>query len=366
MHQLNWQAYIPPQIGIVAYIESAPGQAKTACFAALAAASNRRYLPLELGRLLPEDLGGCPAPRTIDIGGVQVDCVVRLLDETMLRARLEPSLVLLDEVNQAGHSMLASCQQWINPPPPNAWVAACGNPIAQASNAVEFTPPFVNRLCVVKWERPVEAMKAGWRNGFKDYPEPEFPIVPDDYLETSGPCWGCLLADFQDQHPELFGDDAFPKDIAKASEPWPSDRSWTNAGKLLAACDAVGADATVKHKLVAGCVGEPAAAQWNRWLVEQRLPDPESILAEPHTLKLKSRFDFNRAILAAVMGRVRANSTPQRWEAGYDVLEVAFTQQPEIAMSAEGLLWKLKPEGHTPKIRNGAAADMRRLRLQTA
>jgi hypothetical protein len=366
--QLNWQAYIPLQIGIVPYVESAPGQAKTACFAALAEAAQRRYLPLELGRLLPEDIGGVPSPRTLSINGQNEDCVVRLLDEVLLRAKLEPSLVLLDEINQASHSMMAACQQWINPPPAMAWVAACGNPIEQASNGVEFTPPFVNRLCVVPWERPVDAMKEGWRNGFRNYPAPSFPLVPSTYLDDFGAYWGTLLAEFQDRHPELFGDGGYPKDEAMASKPWPSDRSWTNVGRLLCAADSVGADSTVKHHLTSGCVGGPAAAQWNRWLVEQNLPDPESVLASPQTLKLNARFDINRAIIAGVLARIRVDLTPQRWEAGYDVLEVVFGQQPEMAMSAEGALWKMKEplNGYTPKIRNGAAAEMRKMRLATA
>jgi hypothetical protein len=32
-------------------------------------------------------------------------------------------------------------------------------------------------------------------------------------------------------------------------------------------------------------------------------------------------------------------------------------------MASEGTLWKLKPEGHMPRMRNGAAAEMRKIRL---
>ena len=365
MSQRNWQVFIPPQCGVVVYAESAPGQGKTASLKALAAASRRRFLAFYLDQALPEDIGGVPAPRSVEINGQSTDCIVKLLDETLLRAKLEPSLVLLDELNQASHSMMAACQEWLNVPPENAWVFACGNPIEQASNAVEFTPPLVNRICVVPWQRPSEERRAGWRNGFKDYPAQTFPIVSPDYLDASGAYWGELLCQFEDEHPGLFGDEAFPKDIAMASKPWPSDRSWTNAGKLLAACDDVGANPEVRHQLIAGCVGEPAAAQFQRWLVEQRLPDPEEILAAPHTLKLSPRFDANRALMHAILGRLKANGTPQRWEAGYDVLEVAYGQHPELALSAEGALWRCKPQGYNPRIRNGVAQEIRKLRLAT-
>lgn len=363
--QLNWAVYIPPQCGIVSYAESAPGQAKTACIGALAKASGRRYLACELGRLLPEDLGGIPAPRTIEVEGQQVDCVVRLMDEVFLRAKMEPSIVLLDEINQAGHSMLAASQQWINPPPSNAWVFAAGNPLEQSSNGVEFTPPFVNRLCVVTWERPVDARREGWRNGFKSYPAPSVPIVPADYLDTFGPYWGPLMCSFEDQAPDLFGDSGYPKDPAAASKPWPSDRSWTNVGKLLCAADAVGANASVKHALIAGCVGEPAAVQFEKWLASQDLPDPEEILSQPHTLKLTPRFDISRAVMSGVIARVRADNQPKRWELLIDVVETAYGQQPEVAMSAAGAAWKVKPDGHTPKLRNGAWREMQQNLLAT-
>jgi hypothetical protein len=368
MKQRNWQFFIPPQCGVVAYAESAPGQAKTACIRALAQASNRRFVACYLDQMLPEDIGGVPSPRSIDVGGQQVDGVVKLLDEALLRAKLEPSVVLMDELNQASHSMMAAAQEWLNNPPSCSWVFACGNPIAQASNGVEFTPPFVNRLCVVKWERPVEARREGWKNGFKDYPAPSVPIVPADYLDVHGPYWGELLCQFEDRYPELFGDAGYPKDESQTSQPWPSDRSWTNVGKLLCAADAVGANPTVRHHLVEGCVGVAAAAQWTKWLAEQKLPDPEDFIAEPHTLKLAARFDWNRAVIGSILGRLKAETTKERWERGYDIVETVFDQQPELALSAESALWTIKKaiDPYTPRVRpNGAAAEIRKLRLAT-
>jgi hypothetical protein len=362
--QTNWPVFIPPQIGIVSYAEGNPGEAKSAIIRALAELTGRRYLPCYLESLLPEDLSGVPVPRSVELNGRQDECVVKLLDETFLRAKEESSIVLLDEMNQASHSMMAAAQEWINPPPDNAWVFAAGNPLDKATNGVEFSAPFVNRLCVTQWECPGDIIRAGWRSGFKAYPAPAFPIVPPDYLDSFGTLWGNILADFADRFPELFA--ACPDDATKASQPWPSPRSWTNVGKLLAAADSVGADAVTKDALIKGCVGMAAGTQFQRFVTSLQLPDPEELLAQPHTLKLPVRFDLSRAIVASVIGRVRANATPQRWESAYDVLEVAFSQQPETAMASEGTLWKLKPTGHMPKVRNGAAAEMRSLRLQAA
>lgn len=367
MKQLNWAYFVPPQTGIVAYAQSAPGQAKTASLRCLAAATQRRFLPCYLDQQLPEDIGGVPAPRTIEINGRSVDCVVKLLDETFLRAKLEPSIVLMDELNQASHSMMAAAQEWLNTPPTGTWVFAAGNPIAQSSNGVEFTPPLVNRLCVVEWDRPVDAIRQGWRNGFKDYRAPSIPVVPDDYLTEFGPFYGDILCEFIDQYPDLSGDEAYPKDAAKASEPWPSDRSWTNVGKLLCAADAVGALATVKHTMVKGCVGQPAALQLQNFLISKKLPDPRDLLAHPQDLKLPRRFDQARAIMSSVLGVLRSEKDSQLWENGQDLLEVAFDQQPETAMSAMGAAWKLKPEWYTPRIRKSdAAREMRKLLTDAA
>lgn len=367
MKQTNWPTYIACQTGLVPLALGIPGVGKTACIQALAAATGRRFLPLLLDMMLPEDLLGVPVPRTIDIDGVAHDCVRHLLDETFLRASLQPCVVLVDELTNVGHSLQAAALTFINSPPPKSWVIAAANPVDKAAAGVDLAPPMVNRLCLLNWERPREARRQGWKNGFRDYPAPEIPIVPESYLDDFGCYWGSLLCQFEDAYPELFDEEAYPKEPAKASEPYPSDRSWTNVGRLLAAADAVGASPGVKHRLIAGCVGTPAAAQFERWLVEQKLPNPRDILAAPHELKLLPRFDMNRALIGGVLGIVRAENEPRIWEAAYDVLEVAYQQQPEVALSAEGSLWKAKPKGYEPRIRHsGPASEMRKLRLGAA
>lgn len=363
MSQTNWAHFIAGQAGVVPLSLGMPGTAKTAVHRALAQQSGRRFIPLMLDQLLPEDIGGVPCPRTISINGQNHECVVKLLDEGLVRAFAEPSLVLVDELTNAGHSIQAAALQLINEPPPGCWMFAAANPVPQAANGVELAPPMVNRLCVLEWSWHNDERRAGWRNGFQRYPSPQLPIVTPDFLDVFGPMWGNILCDCEDRFPEMFDESAYPDDPSKASQPWPSPRSWTNVGRLLAAADSVGADAGTRWALVKGCVGPAACDQFQRFVTSLQLPDPEELLAMPHTLKLPPRFDLSRAIVASVIGRVKANCTPIRWEAGYDVLEKVFDQQPETAMASEGTLWKLKPEGHLPKPRNGAAAEMRRIRL---
>ena len=111
----------------------------------------------------------------------------------------------------------------------------------------------------------------------------------------------------------------------------------------------------MQAELVYGCVGEAAGTVFLRWLSDLDLPDPESILRNPASLKLPVRGDMALAILGSVLNRVRENNSPGRWEACREVLEVAWTQSQEAAMVMDGALWSLKPADHKPVPRQGMA-----------
>ena len=99
--------------------------------------------------------------------------------------------------------------------------------------------------------------------------------------------WGARCASLN-RIPALL--DAYPRDPAKASQPFPSPRSWTNLVKLLAAADSVG-PTRMRGQLVHGTVGTEAGIQFLIWLSQQGLPDPEIILADPSSLRLPQRGD---------------------------------------------------------------------------
>lgn len=343
-----------------------PGSAKTAFGRALSAASSRRFLQVILRQKMPEDIQGVPSPDDIEIGGTVYRGCRYLLGEDMLRALHEPSIVMLDELNHAGDDVMGAAQEWINNPPPAAWVCAAMNPVESSTSGRELAPPVVNRMCILPWERPNETRRAGWLQGFRNYPAPPVPIVPPDFLETCGPAWGQIMCDFEDQNMDLFGEDAYPKDANLACNPWPSDRSWTHVGTLMAACDAVGAGNDVKASLVEGCVGEAARTKFMQFLLHAGLPDFEQLLVLPQSLHLPPRYDLARAIMVGVVGRVTMDSSPLRWEAACDVFEKAYDQQPETAVSVFGGLWKAKPQGHMPRNRNGSWKELQDLVLNTS
>jgi hypothetical protein len=343
-----------------------PGSAKTAFGKAMEGASGRRFVQWILRQCMPEDIKGIPAPDDIEIGGTVYRGVRYLPSEDILRAQHEPCIVMLDELNHAGDDVMGAAQEWINNPPAASWVCAAMNPIESSTSGRELAPPVVNRMCIVPWERPVDSRRAGWVNGFKNYPAPSVPVVPPDFLDTCGPAWGQIMCDFEDANMDLFGDEAYPKDINKACDPWPSDRSWTHVGILMAACDSVGAGNDVKAQLVEGCVGEAARTKFMQFLLHAGLPDFEQLLVMPESLKLPARYDLARAIMVGVIGRVTLEASPMRWEAACDVIERAYDQQPETAVSVFGGLWKAKPQGYMPRSRNGSWKELQDLVLNTA
>jgi len=356
--QTNWAPLIAGQVGVVPLSLGIPGVAKTAYFAALAKATKRRFIPYMLDQSLPEDLKGYPLVQEIETGDQTVKAMVHVMEEARLRAELEPSVVLLDELTCAGHSIQAAALQWVNNPSDGCWMFAAANPPEKAAAGVDLTPPMVNRLCVIPWETPADAIRTGWRNGL-EFPAPEIPLVPINWQEYL-PKWGMLLDEFVQRFPDRL--EAYPRDPAKAAEPYPTPRSWTNVIKLLAGAESVSADKRIQRQLVVGCVGEGAGAELMTFLDTLALPDPEDVLADPSRLQLPRRGDLAVAIVKSILARVEADATVDRWERCCDVFEHTYRQNKEVAMAAYGKLWKLKPVDHTPTKRIGAFAEMDSLR----
>ena len=98
MSQTNWAPLIAGQVGVVPLSLGIPGVAKTAFFEALANVTQRRFVPYILDQSLPEDLKGYPLVQDIDVDGQSVKAMVHVLEEARLRAELEPTVVLLDEL----------------------------------------------------------------------------------------------------------------------------------------------------------------------------------------------------------------------------------------------------------------------------
>jgi hypothetical protein len=348
--QVNWAYWIAGQAGVIPVALGMPGVAKTESARALARAAGRLFLPVMLDQILPEDLGGYPVVRELRAasgGEPALECMRRVIDEKFMAARLEPSVMLFDELTNAGHAQQAAALQIMAEGIEGCWIFAAANPPEQAAAGVELTPPMVNRLCVLPWEIDRDAIMDGWRAGL-EFPAPDVPLLAEGWRSHLA-SWGSLMCAFHTSFPDVL--DAFPRDPTMTSQPFPSPRSWTHVVKLCAAAESVEAGPSVRAKLVHGCVGQAAATQFLTWLSMQDLPDPEELLCNPKRLKLPKRGDLALAIVSSVLTRVERNSTPDRWEAGRDFLGVVFEQAQEIAVAAHGKLWKSKPDNYLPKVR---------------
>lgn len=352
--QTNWAYWIAGQAGVIPLALGMPGVAKTETARALATAAGRQFLPLMLDQLLPEDLGGFPTIGELTHDGATHPVMRRLHDERFLVARLTPSVLLIDELTNTAHSTQAAALQLIAEGIPGCWIFAAANPPQQAAAGVELTPPMVNRLCVLQWEIDRSAILAGLRAGL-NFPAPSVPILPDDWRAQLAQ-WGGLVADFLDRYPDLLA--AFPRDPNAAGNPFPSPRAWTNTAKLLAAAASVGADSPTQSALVTGTVGLAAGTQFLTWLKTQSIPDPEAILANPSSLKLPPRGDLAIATLGAIMGRIRAHKTPDRWEQAGEVVAVAYRQSQELATAVYGSWWREKPDGYRPRPSSPELAEL--------
>ncbi len=67
-------------------------------------------------------------------------------------AHLTPSVILFDELTNAGHAIQAAALQLMQDGIPGCWMYAAANPPDLAAAGVDLTPPMVNRLCILQWE----------------------------------------------------------------------------------------------------------------------------------------------------------------------------------------------------------------------
>jgi len=363
MKQLNWAPLIAMQVRVTPGCVGDPGTVKSTTFERLALKVARWYTAYMLDQTLPEDIRGYPMLQDVKIAEKEYKAMVHVLEVEQLRARHEKTVMLLDEFNQCGHAVQGAAQELVRKPGKECWMAAAFNPPESATAGIELPPAVVNRMCIVDWEPPFDDFMEGMHNdtGEEDeiqFPEPEIPIVPPSW-KTFRPKWSKLIAMFLDRRPELRQN--LPKDPALHSKPWPSLRSWPNLSKCLAGAESVGASQDVMRKLMMGCVGEGASVELRAFIETQDLPHPETILANPTALMLPKRQDLAIAVASGLLGVVENNNTADRWEACCDCWENIFSQSKTVAMARFGKLLKIKPQGYSPRDRNGRFLEMHRL-----
>ncbi len=340
-------------------VSGPPGCGKSRTVEAFARAMSRPCYTLIGSLREPADIGGYPYPIRIEGGESYMavmpprwalDCsmcpTIVFIDElTTCPPAVQAALLGLIAENRVGDYTLSAA----------TWKLAACNPPDCAANGSEIEPPVANRLLHLPWETDTEAWMRGMGNAL-GFPQPSFTPLPADWEKCIGRNTS-LIAAFHKHKPGLL--QAYPKDRAKTSGPWPSIRSWTNAALCAAAMEAIDAEPLLRYRAVAGCVGEEAALEFQTWEQSLDLPDPEAWLAQAETartgatalaLDVPPRCDQVMAVLAALVDRVKNHNlgpngkpTEGRWLAAVDCFSEVAKCWLEPAIAAAGPLYFAVP-----------------------
>lgn len=327
LEQLNWAYLIPPQVGVAACAEGGAGIGKTETTRCLADHTSRRFFAYELSRSQPEDLQGFPVVSSMTVGGVEYRYMEFIPDERLLRASLEPSLLLLDEITNVVAPKQAAALNIVQNPPPNCWMFMACNPIDIACDGQPLTTPFVNRIWYGDWEIDAEAQDEGFVNHL-NYPPPVVPIVPDDYMDFHRK-WGILIKDYLAYCPQHRH--CCPSDPRQRSKPWASPRQWHNVSLCMSAADAVDANQRTRQRLVFGLLGDAVGTQFLKYIEQKKLPSVEILLDNPASFPVRGRYDISVALINLIVQHIKRNLENK------DVVEQSIILQKYVASKNEEL-----------------------------
>src|SRR5215472_1825480 len=223
--------------------------------------------------------------------------------------------------------------------PDEVAIVAAANPPEQAADGWDLSAPLANRLCHLAWEVDPRVVADGLATGFA---APVVPVLPSGW-EASQRVALALVGAFLHVRPALAS--APPSDATAAGRGWPSPRTWEMVARLWAACAAANSSDDVRAALVAGAVGDGAAAEFLAWVIEMDLPDPEAVLSDPESFTVPQRSDRAYAAVTAVAAVVESDPTAQRWQAGWQVLGLAAKSAPDVAAIAARMLARCRPDG---------------------
>ncbi len=291
----------------------------------------------------PSDFAGLP---------IVVDGGVRFAPPTWATALAEAGrgLLFLDEISTAPPAVQAALLRVVLERtvgdlrlPSDVVVVAAANPPDQAADGWDLSAPLANRFCHLDWTTDAAAVAEGFTAGFPKPTVPDLGSLDDRARAGARTRARAEIATFLALRPGSVV--APPTDRATAGRAWPSPRTWEMAAELLAMTRLIDIEAPVRTALVCGCVGQGAGIEFLSWRAELDLPDPETILADPDGFELPGRGDRAYAVLTSVAAAVAADSTVERWAAGWRVMGRAGEQIPDIAALAARVLVSCRPEG---------------------
>jgi len=327
--------------GVPTVLWGAPGTGKSSAVMALAEASGVPCEVVIASIREPSDFGGLP---------IVVDGGVRFAPPAwaMNLAGAGKGVLFLDEISTAPPAVQAALLRVVLERvvgdlalPDSISIVAAANPPEQAADGWDLSAPLANRFCHLDWTVDSHTVAAGLVAGFAAPVAPELP----GFWTLQIPLAAGLVGGFLGVRPSLVV--APPTDRAAAGRAWPSPRTWEMAIRLVAACEVATVSASVRSALVRGVVGDGPGLEFLTWIEELDLPDPEAALADPGGVQFPERGDRIYAVLSSVAAAVTANTTPERWRAGWKVMARAADDSPDVAAMAARVLARIRPEGES-------------------
>jgi len=320
---------------VPALLISEPGMGKSSLIRSLAA-SNQMLCETVLGSIRePADFAGLPvvtddgvrleapawAKRLVEAG-----CGYLFMDElTTVPGSVQAAMLAVALDRTVGDLRL----------PWDVRMVAGANPPDSAADGHELSAPLANRFLHVTFAPSVDEWLTGSASGWGAPPASR--AVAADKMRREARA--ALVRGFIHVRPDLL--DAGPSNLADAGSPWPSRRTWTMLGDVLA--HVRDDDPATTQAVAFGLVGEGAAIEFLEWWAKADLPLPEDVIADPASFDWDSSPDRVWAVLSAVAGWAAARGTVAAWRDAWKPVMAAADVAPDVAAAAARMLGRSRP-----------------------
>lgn len=303
------------QVGVPVLWIGKPGIGKTAICDGIAKKLGKGFASLSITQIDPTDIGGLPMPDTMN-----PNLIRRRFDDWAWAVHTEPTLLLLDEINRGSAlTMNASLrvlqERMIGSMPfhEGSAVIATANP-PDHPGAREIPDAMANRMYHESGEIEFDEWQSFMLGG--QGATANIQVIPDNWADNY-PQAAARVMGYLNAHRDMTY--KMPSDPVLAGGPWPSNRSWHNATKVLAAGMSIG-NIELAYDVMTGIVGAGAMQGFIAFIKNVDLPDPEGILIDPTTFPVTGRADRLIAISFSVVAAAR-NTAHKEFLKRYKVVE---------------------------------------------